>query len=142
MSAPNLEFLRSFPAFTVVGQEGSRIRVKAALKKPRTVSGMDDYGAAAYVAGLVDGSDGKEEAVYAFLLHEEGTRLLPGAPCPLKAATVEGIWTDHTRTIGFSLWECTVEEEPNQPPQRNAGSRPSSADSSASETPSSLGPRG
>jgi len=33
-------------------------------------------------------------------------------------------------------------EEPNQPPQRNAGSRPSSGDSSASETPSSLGPRG
>ncbi|WP_044891765.1 hypothetical protein [Opitutus terrae] len=30
----------------------------------------------------------------------------------------------------------------NQPPQRNAGSRPSSGDSPASETPSSLGPRG
>ena len=29
----------------------------------------------------------------------------------------------------------------NQPPQRNAGSRPSSDDLSASETPSSLGPR-
>lgn len=34
------------------------------------------------------------------------------------------------------------EKRPNQPPQRNAGSRPSSDDSSASETPSSLGPRG
>jgi len=33
-------------------------------------------------------------------------------------------------------------EGPNQPPQRNAGSRPSSDDSPASETPSSLGPRG
>jgi hypothetical protein len=33
-------------------------------------------------------------------------------------------------------------ERPNQPPQRNAGGRPSSDDSSASETPSSLGPRG
>ena len=32
--------------------------------------------------------------------------------------------------------------EPNQSPQRNAGSRPSSGDSSASEAPSSLGPRG
>jgi hypothetical protein len=31
---------------------------------------------------------------------------------------------------------------PNQPPQRNAGSRPFSGDSPASETPSSLGPRG
>lgn len=35
-----------------------------------------------------------------------------------------------------------TKKEPNQPPQRNAGSRPSSDDSSASETPSSLGPRG
>jgi hypothetical protein len=34
------------------------------------------------------------------------------------------------------------EEEANQPPQRNAGSRPSSDASPASETPSSLGPRG
>jgi hypothetical protein len=33
-------------------------------------------------------------------------------------------------------------KEANQPPQRNAGSRPSSSYSSASETPSSLGPRG
>jgi hypothetical protein len=33
-------------------------------------------------------------------------------------------------------------KEPNQPPQRNAGSRPSSGGSPASETPSSLGPRG
>jgi hypothetical protein len=33
-------------------------------------------------------------------------------------------------------------EEANQPPQRNAGSRPPSGDSPASETPSSLGPRG
>ncbi|HTJ79502.1 MAG TPA: hypothetical protein VL357_10950 [Rariglobus sp.] len=40
-----------------------------------------------------------------------------------------------------SLRAVTI-EEPIQPPQRNAGSRPSSDDSSASETPSSLGPRG
>jgi len=33
-------------------------------------------------------------------------------------------------------------KKPNQPPQRNAGSRPSSDDSQAFETPSSLGPRG
>jgi hypothetical protein len=33
-------------------------------------------------------------------------------------------------------------EEANQSPQRNAGSPPSLNDSSASETPSSLGPRG
>ena len=37
---------------------------------------------------------------------------------------------------------AVVLEEPIQSPQRNAGSRPSSDDSSASETPSSLGPRG
>ena len=35
-----------------------------------------------------------------------------------------------------------IARKPNQPPQRNAGSRPSSDDSSVSETPSSLGPRG
>ena len=35
-----------------------------------------------------------------------------------------------------------VEKQPNQPPHRNAGSRPSPGDSSASETPSSPGPRG
>lgn len=35
-----------------------------------------------------------------------------------------------------------IKEGPNQPPQRNAGNRPSSGDSPASETPSSLGPRG
>lgn len=35
-----------------------------------------------------------------------------------------------------------LKEEPNQPTQRNADSRPSSDDSSASETPSSPGPRG
>jgi hypothetical protein len=34
------------------------------------------------------------------------------------------------------------DQEPNQTLQRNAGSRPSSGDSPASETPSSLGPRG
>ncbi|ACB76619.1 hypothetical protein [Opitutus terrae] len=35
-----------------------------------------------------------------------------------------------------------LKQEPNQPSQRNAGSRPPSDDSPASETPSSLGPRG
>jgi hypothetical protein len=33
-------------------------------------------------------------------------------------------------------------KRPNQPPQHNAGSRPPSGDSSATETPSSLGPHG
>jgi len=38
---------------------------------------------------------------------------------------------------------CGMEKEsPNQPVQHNAGSRPPSDDSPASETPSSLGPRG
>ena len=35
-----------------------------------------------------------------------------------------------------------TEKKPNQPPQHNAGGRPSSGDSSASETTTSLGPRG
>jgi hypothetical protein len=38
--------------------------------------------------------------------------------------------------------EIIIKEEPIQPPQRNAGSRPSSDDLPESETPSSLGPRG
>jgi hypothetical protein len=38
--------------------------------------------------------------------------------------------------------EQAVRKEPIQPPQRNAGSRPSSGDSPASRNPSSLGPRG
>ena len=37
---------------------------------------------------------------------------------------------------------AAVSGEPIQSPQHNAGSRPSSGDSAASETPSSLGPRG
>lgn len=46
--------------------------------------------------------------------------------------------------LPFALRNTAVQlkEEPIQSPQRNAGSRPSSGDSSASETPSSLGPRG
>lgn len=55
--------------------------------------------------------------------------------------------------IAMVLWPITLlvmmfsgskrrNTEPNQSPQHNAGSRPSSGDSSASETPSSLGPRG
>ena len=48
-----------------------------------------------------------------------------------------------TRAKKAKLTSCIVmKTEPNQPPQHNAGSRPSSSDSSASETPSSLGPRG
>jgi hypothetical protein len=42
----------------------------------------------------------------------------------------------------FVLAFVAAYKRPIQPPQRNAGSRPSSGDTSASETPSSLGPRG
>jgi hypothetical protein len=45
-------------------------------------------------------------------------------------------------TIGYEDHPKHSERVPNQPPQRNAGSRPSSGESPASETPSSLGPRG
>jgi hypothetical protein len=48
---------------------------------------------------------------------------------------------------GLWVWDVMLirvakKQKPNQSPQHNAGSRPSSGDSSASETPSSLGPRG
>ena len=60
----------------------------------------------------------------------------------------------HLSTAGYSKVSSALEaavrshrtaaakKEPIQSPQRNAGSRPSSTDSPASETPSSLGPRG
>jgi hypothetical protein len=54
-------------------------------------------------------------------------------------------WKAQCKVIEFEIRHDTLKEkteEPNQSPQRNAGSRPSSDDSSASETPSSLGPRG
>ena len=47
------------------------------------------------------------------------------------------LWRSRTESGG-----CGQPEKPIQAPQRNAGSRPSSSDSSASETPSPLGPRG
>jgi hypothetical protein len=42
----------------------------------------------------------------------------------------------------FVVWPESKKKRANQPPQRNAGSHPLSADSPASETSSSLGPRG
>ena len=52
-------------------------------------------------------------------------------------------WTVSTLVFaaGFLL-VCLEERVPNQQPQRNAGSHPSSDDSPASDTPSSPGPRG
>jgi len=112
MSAPNLNFLRSFPAFVALRDEGSRIYVQATLKRPRTVPHHDDDGLPiAYLAGFVDGPGGREESVYAFLASADGKRLAPGAPRPLKAAIIEGLWTDHIVTIGFCLRDCTVCEE-------------------------------
>ena len=54
-----------------------------------------------------------------------------GAPCRLEDIIEE-----------FLRWAGLHQKEPNQSPQRNAGSRPSSGDSSATEIPFSLGPRG
>jgi hypothetical protein len=55
-------------------------------------------------------------------------------------------WLSASLVWGATLWIWLLysrsKRTPNQPPQRNAGSRPSSDVSSASETPSSLGPRG
>lgn len=53
------------------------------------------------------------------------------------------VWT--VSTIAFAagfLLVCLGRRVPIQVPQRNAGSRPPSDDSPASESPSSLGPRG
>ena len=49
---------------------------------------------------------------------------------------------DGLYTVMFRYFPDLGVKEANQPLQRNAGSRPSSDDSSASETSSSLGPRG
>jgi hypothetical protein len=47
-----------------------------------------------------------------------------------------------TATAEMATEKNLMESPPNKRVQHNAGSRPSSGDSSASETPSSLGPRG
>lgn len=56
-------------------------------------------------------------------------------------------WQDYWGRFGYHHYILVLEvlgtvEEPNQEPQRNAGNHPSSADSSASATPSSPAPRG
>jgi hypothetical protein len=54
----------------------------------------------------------------------------------LSEMEAKGTLKTHAREVK------SEEQKLNQAPQLNAGSRPSSGDSSASETPSSLGPRG
>jgi hypothetical protein len=51
-------------------------------------------------------------------------------------------WPTIRKQLGRAIARGRPPEQPIQPPQRNAGSRPSSGDSPAFETPSSLGPRG
>ena len=57
---------------------------------------------------------------------------------------LEGAGWGSSDSRSHSHWSCSHLEKskPNQSVQRNAGSRPTSGDSTASETPSSLGPRG
>jgi hypothetical protein len=55
-----------------------------------------------------------------------------------SGAMCDGAFIDLTVTV----IPPSDNRKPNQPPQRNAGSRPSSMNSPVSETPSSLGPRG
>ena len=57
---------------------------------------------------------------------------------PKERQVLKGTWEDDPGLQKNSV----TEKRPNQAPQHNAGSRPSSDDSSASETPSSLPPRG
>jgi hypothetical protein len=87
--------------------------------------------------------DRKEEVTVRFVEGEH-------APHVLVRGTGDGFLFD--RVVGRVIWALSAHsdnlqvdrhgEEPNQSPQRNAGSRPSSSDSPASKTPSSLGPRG
>ena len=56
----------------------------------------------------------------------------------IASGTLDSILTE----FDWPSYFRDMKKKPNQPTQRNAGSRPSSADSPASETPSSLGPRG
>jgi hypothetical protein len=70
-----------------------------------------------------------------FTSAREGRSVLDGVAIYFLVAGVLTIVTS-------AILHTPRETEPNQPPQRNAGIRPSSDDSPASETPSSLGPRG
>ncbi len=85
--------------------------------------------------------------------------LLPMIALLMRLAATEGLElgphggiVPPSLTIVFGLFFAFIaalvvasvakKKRPNQSPQRNAGSRPSSGDSPATETPSSLGPRG
>jgi len=59
-----------------------------------------------------------------------------------KLVEIREFLVQANREFGLSSEDKLTEKKPNRLPQYNAGSRPSSGDSSASETPSSLGPRG
>jgi hypothetical protein len=104
-------FIRTFPAFTVKSGDAVPVRLAIALKRPRVVIGLGDNGDSAYIAGFVDVPGGKEEAVYAFLTEEDDRRLLQGGARLLKAAAIEGRWSDYVLGIGFSLRDCLVDEE-------------------------------
>jgi hypothetical protein len=60
-------------------------------------------------------------------------------PDPSRASLA---WVSVGVSVSMLVASLVFQKRPIQPPQRNAGGRPSSGDSSASETPSSSGPRG
>ncbi|ACB75880.1 hypothetical protein Oter_2598 [Opitutus terrae PB90-1] len=60
----------------------------------------------------------------------------------LTADEMVALGVAESRWDSLQAFIADLTQTPNQTPQRNAGSRPSSGDSPVSETPSSLGPRG
>ena len=107
--------------------------------------------------------DGSFEASYAMILngvpvrdssfhaggyspheHLGGTWRLEGRKLVLQSGEKRyETWVRPTTGGSDIQWDDLVyTKTPNQSPQHNAGSRPSSGDSPVSETPSSLGPRG
>ena len=96
-------------------------------------------------ARAFDGTEGKKRSPQVgdlgTVVFEYGDRSA-SAPVAVESVDKEGftIWfADFSR---HELELVVSPEGPIQPPQHNAGSRPSSGDFSGSETLSSLGPRG
>ena len=82
-------------------------------------------------------TDTQEEPVLVFARRSRKVKLAILEPDLYP--TILADWSDDG---GFGYLRKRNPKRPIQPPQRNAGSRPSSDDSSASESPSSLCPRG
>lgn len=81
------------------------------------------------------------EAIDAYAA-EQNRKIESGEIIPVVESTVSFPLFETFLVIGLVMVHRDSRRRPIQPLQRNAGSRPSSGDLPASETPSSLGPRG